>query len=238
MNPTNRIIRVIPRPHDDILMWVSFLAVSPLDERDVTAIGSAIASEGPMATLTHLEAQRALADLAPLDDVGRAHSWIATRTAIHTMENFAGASKIMLGVLHRHDPVYVADDFGTPIITDRSVKDWWTVTNVVADLAGLPQASLAERNALRNLLRDGGRRLRPDVRNRIGHAPVIRAAIFELLAANDGDGTDDIARSLAWLHDTDDDFALHREVERLWLGAELHRLARTIGPSAAPIEGH
>lgn len=229
MNPPDRIIRVVPRPPTDVLKWLSFLAASPLDERAVTTIAASLAAEGPLAVLTHIEATRALADLQPLDDVGRAHCWVAMRTSIHRMERTTGESKVALGVLHRLDPVHVPSGAGQPIVTDRSLKDWWSVRNLVADLAGLGPTSGKERRAMRAALSDG-RRLRPDVRNRIGHAPIIRAAIFALLSGMEQSGVDEVAASLAWLA-SDEARAtpsLDREIERLWLGAELHRLAATL----------
>lgn len=234
MNPPNRIIRVVPRPPTNVLKWLSFLAASPLDEGAVTTIANSLASEGPLAALTHIEATRALANLEPLDDVGRAHCWVALRTSIHHMAQTSGMSKIALGVLHRLDPVRVPGGAGQPIVTERSLKDWWSVRDLVADLAGLPPTFCSERRPMRAAL-VGGSRLRPDVRNRVGHAPIIRASIFALLSGMDQTGVDEVAASVAWLASEESGpVSLDREIERLWLGAELHRLAATLNVAVDP----
>lgn len=234
MTSPDHLIRVVPRPPTDVLKWLSFLAASPLDEQAVRTIATSLASEGPLAALTHIEAGRALANLAPLDDVGRANCWVAMRTSIHRMEQTTGESKIALGVLHRLDPVRVPAGATHPVVTERSLKDWWSVRDLVADLAGLPPTSRRDRRATRAALA-GGRLLRPDVRNRVAHAPIIRASVFALLSGMERTGVDEVAASLEWLATGEaTPVSLDREIERMWLGAELHRLADALRVAPDP----
>ena len=217
----------LPPPAPEIVAWMSFLAGRPLGSGDVRAMAVALLQEGPTAELTAIEARRVLRALTPLDDVGRANAWLGLRSQIHAIERAAGCSRIVLGVLHRHDPVLVLPtSVGEPVITERSARDWVLLRNLVAGLAGDRQPSDVNGRLLRHALVD------PEaypgsipIRQRAGQAPVARAAIEAMLHQAPGELVTEISRSLNGL-DPDDVEVVDQQIERLWLAAELKRLAR------------
>ncbi len=219
----------LPEPRPEIVAWMSFLADRPLTGPDRLVIAAALRGEGPLAELTGIEARRVLRELSTLDTVGRANAWVGLRSQIHAIEAATGWSRIVLGVLHRHDPVILApDSLGVPVITERSVRDWVLLRNLVAGLAQARAASDVNGSLLRHALVD------PEalpatipLRQRVGQAPVARAAIEAMLDAGPPEFVERIAESLTGL-DADDVEAVDQRIERLWLAAELKRLVGVV----------
>lgn len=223
----------------DVAAWMAFLAGRRLHETDLASIAAALAEEGPMAELSAIEARRTLRVLDRFDEVARAHAWLYLRTTIHRSEQATGITTRALAVLHRHDPVLLPIRDGLPLITKRCIDDWASLRTVVAGLA-TPEDELGsfepfDSGALRAAL------LTPipedlgviALRRRVGHAPIARASIAELL--RDPADLQRIASSLAGLQPVTSD-QLDRQIIRLWTVAELRRLDRTLRPVADATE--
>ncbi|MEM9133744.1 MAG: hypothetical protein AAF962_17015 [Actinomycetota bacterium] len=220
---------------DELVEWLSFLAGRTLDEDDRVTLTTAVAEEGPLAELATIEARRTLRVLDRLDPVARAHAWVQQRTRIHQAEQQYRTTKRALLVLHRHDPVLLPVQDGHPVVTERSVADWAALRTVVTGIAThedqLADVETFDPDHLRSTL------LTPipadlgvlDLRRRVGHAPMARAAVAELLW--DPADLRRIQRSLAGLDPGDTDL-IDAQIVRLWTVAELRRLDRVVRPAA------
>lgn len=232
----NPVDRAAPRVPPEILLWVAFLAGHRPTAKDRAIISTALASQGPLSVLTLIEARRALRELAQLDDVGRAHAWVAMRTSAHVVEQSTGYVRLALGVLHRRDPVVVRPDgFGYPVVTERSLRAWSDMRDLVIALAGFGddrpdhERPTGGVEGLRSYLAEHGETPGAiTTRRRVGHGPVARAAIEAMIDDADEELRAGIEASVASLDPTDVD-AVDAHVERLWSGAELRRLVRVVG---------
>ncbi|MEM9133738.1 MAG: hypothetical protein AAF962_17045 [Actinomycetota bacterium] len=214
----------------EVLAWAGFLAGCRLNALDHTVLGAVLAAEGPLAVFTLNEARRALRELEGLDRVGRAHCWVAMRTAIHAAEATMGHVRLSLGVLHRHDPVVVPPDgVGYPVVTERSVAAWSDLRRTVCELAGVEGApSEIDVGDLRRDLRERGATPGAlQIRRRVGHGPVAQAAVDAVLAGADAELRRGIEVGAAALDPTDVE-QLDAHIERLWTGAELDRLTTVV----------
>ncbi len=221
--------RLLPVPPAEVVASMAFLADRPLTDHDRWTIAVALAHEGPTAELTAIESRRTLRELSKLDRVGRAGVWLAMRSSLHAVERAMGRSQVVLGVLHRHDPVLVYPaSTGDLVITERSVRDWVLLRNLVTDLAGLDDPPDVNGRLLRHALIDpAGFPASTVLRHRVGQAPVARAAIELMLGACGDDLLAEITASLAGIDEHDVEL-VDQQIERLWVGAELKRLVRTV----------
>lgn len=219
------------RPPEELIAWLSFLAVDRLDQRDLLAVTAALAAEGPLAELTIIETRRTLAELSALDPVGLAEAWVAQRSLIDAGEQMAGTAQVVAGVLHRHDPVVVPGAWpDRPVITDRSIGDWVALRRTVTRLAGAEHAFEGEPAELRASLLDSSALATIDLRHRVARAPIVRAAVTGMVRAASPAELDRLGRTAAQL-DPADRGAVDRWIDRLWLVAELKRLGRSVRPS-------
>ncbi|MEL6984631.1 MAG: hypothetical protein AAFO29_19540 [Actinomycetota bacterium] len=218
---------MLAQPRPEIVAWMSFLAGQPLADGDIRAIASALFLEGPAAELTAIEARRVLRALTPLDTIGRASAWVALRSNIHAAEQAIGWSRVVNGVLHRHDPVLVPpSSFGDSVVTERSVRDWVLLRNLVTSLARVEQLNDVNGRLLRHALIDPHALPRSiPIRQRVGQAPIARAAIEAMLDGASAELAAGIAEGLVGL-DPNDIEVVDQQIERLWLAAELKRLVR------------
>lgn len=232
-----RLERVIPAPSAEVISSMAFLADRPLTGRDRLAIAVALANEGPTAELTAIEARRTLRELTKLDRVGRANVWVAMRSSLHAVERAMGSSRVVLGVLHRLDPVLVYPaSTGDVVVTERSVRDWVLLRNLVTGFAGDQVPPDVNGRLLRHVLVDpSGFPASIAIRQRVGQAPVARAAIETMLGSCTAELRGEMEASLVGL-DGNDVELVDQQIERLWVAAELKRLVRVARPrgGAAP----